>query len=317
MKRKYNVLILLTMLILTLTACGKTDNIEDTDNSLIEDLVSDENTNKTNESTKTEGEKTKNDNSSSSENSEADYGDALDGFNIQHDNEKIQLKEDEEVIVSSGDVTDTSLGDMSHMKEYNKELQASSRITDLNTQRFMYETNADIININVTLLDYMENGCSEGKLNGLISKVDLLTTRNNYIQSRMSEDLDILSVWNEYYQFITSLKTSIKKLEVSQSNIDKLNNLTNAVNICFNTRLVGYNYMADVLSSPIENEDNTVNENVFIETENNAIIEENDTIESDNTEDTESDNTENDTIESDNTEDTESEIEEDNTVTVE
>lgn len=298
------------MLTLVLTACGnkQTEDIN-SDTGLIDDLVKDETTNNKNEETKPKGEKPKDNNSETTE----DYGDALDGFNIQKDEGKVQLKQDKENIVSSGNVTDTSLGDMSHMKENNTELQASSGMKDLNIQRFMYETNADMVNINVLILDYMENGCSEGKLNGLISKVDLLTTRNNYIQSRMSSDLDILSAWNNYYKFIKSLKESISKLEVSQADMEQLNNLTSAVNICFSTRLVGYNYMEDLLSSPIETEDNTVTEeDINID---NEVTEETENQEEnvENTEDIE----ENNTIENSETEDTEIEVEEDNTVPVE
>ena len=155
-KQKHKLLVLTTILVLALTACGnkQTDDNIDNQSGAIDELVQEEtSTNKDN--TKPKGEKPKDNNSNNSNSSNIDYGNALDGYKIQSNSGDIKLKIESEKIVSSGRVVDTkSIGDLSYMVEYNHELQTSGGIYELNANRFMYETNTDIININLNIIDY-------------------------------------------------------------------------------------------------------------------------------------------------------------------
>ena len=108
-KQKHKLLVLTTILVLALTACGnkQTDDNIDNQSGAIDELVQEEtSTNKDN--TKPKGEKPKDNNSNNSNSSNIDYGNALDGYNIQSNSGDIKLNIESEKIVSSGRVVDTN-----------------------------------------------------------------------------------------------------------------------------------------------------------------------------------------------------------------
>ena len=264
---------------LTLVACGNKDSTEeviDTEDNTIESLVSEDNT-----EVKPKGEKPKvEDNESNNSTSLKDeFGDALDGYNIQGSTEDIKLNVPSNKIASSGKVVNTEQNKMDEINAQLNNDDTNISIENLNVNRFMYETNTEIINIQLNAVKYNKNKPSTGLLNNFIASIDILDTRNRYIINNMQEYADIISAWNDYYSYINSIKKSMQSCNMEDNELDKLNILTSQLSNMLSNNLIDYDYIQDKLNgyNPELNEDNTIDENTQ-DIDNNIEVDEDNTI---------------------------------------
>lgn len=303
MIKNKNILLILTMsIMLTLVACGNKDSTEeiiDTEDNIIESLVSENNTEVKPKGEKPKTENNKNDTNSSVEN---EFGDALDGYNIQGSTDDIKLNIPNKKIESSGKVVNTEQNKMDEINAQLNNDDTNVSIENLNINRFMYETNTEIINIQLNAVKYNKNKPSDGLLNNFIASIDILDTRNKYISNNMQEYVDVINTWNSYYSYINSIKKSMQSCNLEDKELDKLNTLTSQLSTILSINLINYDYVQDKLNSynPELGEDNTIDENtqgidnnievdedntINIDEDNSIIIEEDNSVVNDTDED--------------------------------